>query len=286
MANPEYKIITAQYRGQCSACGERIAPGDKIKYAKGSPTLHATCETPEIPADAIHLDGGSGYGCSGWAPKTVIRNPNPRVVKSVKRVFECKACGEELSGNICLKGSLPEHRGSLKSEIEVERPGPGANQPEYLFVLTSSARYVREDGLSFGVGDESGYIYSATCRPATDEESAPLREAIAKAEARRVAAKALRDLYTDLWRSPEAECPEKVERIEGETITVRDSSQKIVISADCLWLVTYNGRDGDDWSPNNYGGHSIAKRLPRTAEVVDEARTLFIAASGAPKEGR
>ncbi len=42
-----------------------------------------------------------------------------------------------------------------------------------VIVLTASEEYVREDGLSFGVGDESGYIYRATVRPATAEEASP-----------------------------------------------------------------------------------------------------------------
>jgi hypothetical protein len=50
-------------------------------------------------------------------------------------------------------------------------------EPVYLLCLEARRRYVREDGMSFGVGDESGYLYSAVCREATTEETTPLVQA-------------------------------------------------------------------------------------------------------------
>ncbi len=40
----------------------------------------------------------------------------------------------------------------------------------WLTVVSASRTYYGEDGLSFGVGDEQGYIYSAACRLATESE--------------------------------------------------------------------------------------------------------------------
>jgi hypothetical protein len=52
-----------------------------------------------------------------------------------------------------------------------------------LVVVTTGQRYYREDGMSFGVGDEQGYVYWAKCRPATDDErQAALDSAHAAAE--------------------------------------------------------------------------------------------------------
>ena len=50
-------------------------------------------------------------------------------------------------------------------------------------ITKASQRYYREDGMSFGVGDESGYIYYAEYRDATPEE-------MAKVEADKAAEKA------------------------------------------------------------------------------------------------
>src|SRR5512142_52282 len=68
-----YMKITAKYPGRCCVCGRAINVGENIEYVKGQPTRHAAC-TPEVPAGAVHLHGGSGYGCEGWAPGEVV-NP-------------------------------------------------------------------------------------------------------------------------------------------------------------------------------------------------------------------
>ncbi len=57
--------------------------------------------------------------------------------------------------------------------------------PEWLFVLACTRKYIREDGMSFGVGDENGYLYTAVCRPATPEEAAPRIAEVRAAEARK-----------------------------------------------------------------------------------------------------
>ena len=44
--------------------------------------------------------------------------------------------------------------------------------------LEDNKKYYKEDGLSFGVGDDSGYIYTAEARPATEEESKSIRDEI------------------------------------------------------------------------------------------------------------
>ncbi len=66
--------INAKFPGRCCVCGKTIAVGQSIEYAKGQPTRHAACTPPEIPADAVHLYGGSGCGCEGWTPGEVINH--------------------------------------------------------------------------------------------------------------------------------------------------------------------------------------------------------------------
>lgn len=75
--------------------------------------------------------------------------------------------------------------------------------PEWLYVLKARSQYFREDGLSFGVGDDSGHLYHATCREATPEEAAPriaAREAKQKAKEVEQALTAFGDRVTGLGK--------------------------------------------------------------------------------------
>lgn len=51
---------------------------------------------------------------------------------------------------------------------------------QWVFVEKTTSRYIREDGMSFGVGDESAHVFTAYRRPATPDEA---REAQVKKEA-------------------------------------------------------------------------------------------------------
>jgi hypothetical protein len=151
--------------------------------------------------------------------------------------------------------------------------------PEYLFVLSASSRYIREDGLSFGVGDESGRVYSATCREATAEEAAPLVAQLAALEARRAAKHRLRELAQQV--QAKGECPAGDHVLEGERLfnnqTLYGGGDWWVVTSDAIWYVQNNGADGDDWSRNNVqtgGAGAIGWRVPRTAELEDELRAL------------
>lgn len=54
-------------------------------------------------------------------------------------------------------------------------------------ILAAGSTFYREDGLSFGVGEDSGYVYWAAARIATDEEAAPVLERESAAQAAVVA---------------------------------------------------------------------------------------------------
>lgn len=217
------RTIKAQYPGECCVCGKGIARGDLIEYEKGHPIRHAACQMPDIPADAIHLSDGSGYGVQGWTPGEVIVNP----------------------------------RGA---------------EPPFLYVLTASSRYVREDGLSFGVGDESGYIYEAVCRAATDEEAAPLRIALAEQQKKQEAEKRRRALAEQIKSTGER--PDGKYQPEGHRITDRQNiyggGDWFVLGTEHVWYVLNNGHDGDDWSANNVrtgGAGAIGWRVARAGEL-------------------
>jgi len=232
-------VIEARYPGSCSRCGGRIKRGEKIEWSKGSGASHVKCEreTDTSTPAPYHLHGGSGYGCEGWQ-----------------------------AGQIVLAHTL--------NGKHVPRKTEGAKET-WFFVVRASRRYVREDGMSFGVGDEEGYLYSADCREATAEESAPN---IAERKIRDAKKSALADLDILCREIRETgERPDGQNEVSGKTLAERGREQQIygggdwiVDAGDFLWFVQNNGADGDDWSCNNVrtgGAGAIGWRVRWTDDL-------------------
>jgi hypothetical protein len=163
----------------------------------------------------------------------------------------------------------------------LRNPDPEAvkrGQPEFLYVLLAWAQYYPEDGLSFGVGDDSGYIYEAMVREATEEESAPLQAALAEkaqreqAEARRLA---LASLLREIGQFPNPADP------LGDRIMDRQNlyggGDWFILGDNEIWYVLNNGHDGDDWSMNNVrtgGAGAMGWKATRTEELTSELLTI------------
>lgn len=157
-------------------------------------------------------------------------------------------------------------------------------------VVSAGATFYRggdEIAMSMGVGDDEGHLYTAWCRPATDEEAAPVLAAEAAAERRRQAIAAL----DAALESAEAEVPAEP-RPAGDRYDFSDAwpfraGWVAVEPGGCVWHVQYNGADGDDWSRNTLPG-AIALRLPATAErtaaVAEAAATGVLIAAPRPEE--
>jgi hypothetical protein len=160
-----------------------------------------------------------------------------------------------------------------------------AGQAEWLFVLTASNRYFREDGMSFGVGDESGYIYWATCRPATPEEAAPMIAARASKLAKQQAEKELKAIWDKIFT--DGERPDGHNLPEGEEIEESGHENRLygggkwfVLGPQYIWAVRNNGADGDYWAENNVttgGAGAIGRRIQTTPELAAEIRRLATA---------
>lgn len=153
--------------------------------------------------------------------------------------------------------------------------------PEYVTVVRAGSQYVREDGMSFGVGDESGYRYWADCREATEEEAAPVRERHERAAARKAAKACLTELaqqVRDTGERPEGEhIPEGDRPKTLDTQTIYGGGDWWVIGTDYIWYVKNNGADGDDWRYNNVrtgGAGAIGWRVPATKELAAELRQI------------
>lgn len=112
--------------------------------------------------------------------------------------------------------------------------------PEWLVVEDASKSYVGSDGLSFGVGDEAGWCYSATLREATDTESAPWSEALAqkllRIEARRRLSRTFDRIVRDGSR-PRGGATPVGENLELSPRTLHDMSKSIILGPDWIWAV-------------------------------------------------
>lgn len=152
--------------------------------------------------------------------------------------------------------------------------------PEFLFVVESSKRYFKDDGMSFGVGDESGYVHSARCREATPEETVPLKEEIVKKAAIKMAQadlKAIKNLIMKDGEYPD----EKGLFPDGtryfDTQNIYGGGDWFVVGMEWIWYIKNNGMDGDNWAHNNIrtgGAGAIGWRIPFSEEIVKQLDKL------------
>lgn len=145
-------VIRAKYDGKCRKCGQSIRAGEQIEWSRESGAGHVTCPAKKETAPTFDGPTYKLYGGSGYG---------------------CRGwrVGSVFAAN-------PKHRAE--------------GWPEFVTILTASSRCVYEDGLSFGVGDDEGTLYSATARAATEEEAVPVREKLAAVE-KAATATAVRD---------------------------------------------------------------------------------------------
>jgi hypothetical protein len=164
-------------------------------------------------------------------------------------------------------------------------PGPGETarlgDGRAVTGLRTWKKYYGEDGWTFGVMDESGYLYFSECREATPEERAGLEGR----EARQARREGLMERAAELSRTADGEIPAEVtgdlhalpsarirpaRRTEAGAPYIQLRTDE---GAGALWLLIYNGADGDNWSYSNYGAY-IARRIPLTPELAALAADL------------
>ncbi len=190
-----------------------------------------------------------------------------------------------------IAGAKPQDRTLQPGEFRVARgegyggapylEGQVFHDPKhgYLFVRVAWSEYYSEDGLSFGVGDDSGYIYLANCRPATPAEYLPVWEAEVRATKERWRQDEVKAEFERQFAIKDGEyVPSDSqlvldgERIKiGQGFTIYGTGEEMVIDADGqhIWRLYNNGMDGDDWSRNNVrtgGAGAIGYRFDATPE--------------------
>lgn len=157
-----------------------------------------------------------------------------------------------------------------------------------LVVVSQTAQYISEDGMSFGLEDDSGWLVHLTCRAATPEEAAPILAELA--EQQKEVARA--DAYRRLFHAADGEyVREESGQIhllhEGVRIPWRGGftmygggEEFVLIEAGPragVWHLVNNGSDGDDWGASNVatgGAGAIGRRYEVTSERLAFLRSI------------
>ena len=235
--------ITARYQGKCAKCGQRINAGDRIDWDRDTKaTRHIECPTPAP------------------TPTAEAKPPTATIKLAGGEGYGCRG--------------WQAGQTTRNTPRAIEEGGP-----EWITVLRAGRNFYREDGMSFGVGDEAGYVYWAECRPATDEEAAPViaaRAATAERKARVARVAAIKDEIRTGGERPEGDNNPEGERL-FDTQTIHGGGDWFVVGEQHIWYVQNNGADGAMWSANNVrtgGAGAIGWRVPTTTELADELRRL------------
>ena len=144
--------MKSKFDSKCIRCGLKITAGEDIFYQRGKGAWHTDCAAVKEQVEKEQA------ARKAEAPYMVTR-------------------GSGYSGDSFIKGQVIRAPKNI-----IEKGGP-----TYLYVVRTDEQYFKYDGLSFGVGDESGYVYRADCRAATAEEAAPLIERERQATEKRAA---------------------------------------------------------------------------------------------------
>jgi hypothetical protein len=284
--------ITAKYSGRCKRCGGWINAGEKVEWEKGEGVRHLECPAKaqigsSEPRKMISMYDGMcvecGHKITAGEEIYYLRGKGAWHVDCEAAKAAEKAKEEERRAAAPWRVSGGSGYGygpyTVGEVIQASRHILDKGGPEYLTVVRASKRYYSEDGLSFGVGDDSGYIYIADCREATAEEAAPLIEKKRLAAEKRAAKQELAAITADIKENGER--PEGEHVPEGEalldTFTVYGGGERLVIGPEYIWYLRNNGGDGDNWSLNNVrtgGAGAIGWRIPLDETLATRLRAL------------
>lgn len=170
----------------------------------------------------------------------------------------------------------------------IKNPNKGSNEPQYLYVVKESSKYFHYDGMTFGVGEERGYIYRAYCREATYEEYKHLIEK----EQQRMNKKELenrllgvKNIVIKEGLSPRVSPNKKINPqgdmyiIGGKNTIMYGGGEWFILSNDnkSICYVKNNGGDGDDWSKNNIstGGAGGIGWFLRDQNLYEELKEIL-----------
>jgi len=140
-------------------------------------------------------------------------------------------------------------------------------------VVARHAQYIREDGLSFGIDDDSGWKITYTVRPLTEPERAEWDRYAAATKAHASTAKAAKEVVWGSHKITGAERPEKAEIPSGcRDIIIRGGGAhsppnmiRVEPGEKHAWLMRYVGASSGAGNSGSY----VATRVPFTGKVKE-----------------
>ena len=138
------------------------------------------------------------------------------------------------------------------------------------------------------VEDRNVYHVYHTDRSICEANVATANAERAQREAFQTHERRFRDLFRDAEYPAASVNIADLGEVLLDTMNLYGGGYRITADEQYVWFIDNNGADGDDWSRNNvetWGAGAIGRRLPRTEELVADARAL-VAEHGEIKETR
>lgn len=242
-------LIVAKFNSTCPVCNEYINAGENVEWTKGQKAKHPSCAR-----------GGSKPVTRPVRSRSTSTTKPPRQEGELSGKYESIRDGKETAhvGETCwLK--------KMGNRIPVT-------------VVGWATRYVREDGLSFGYPDDSGWFTHVYFRDATEDEAAPLRQREQAAKDKAQAAKAAQERSKAEYEAKKAEAtkglvktscsPQQFPAQVGETVSYKDGSTS-------LWFCVFeDGSVQDSFSlGSDFWGDEYWATPERVRELVREWAT-------------
>lgn len=222
------KEIVAKFEGHCQKCRGRIAPGTRIIWDGSRNSRHVEC--PEKPTDA-NLEEAPVR----WSESSQGR---------------------------------PVQDGMVGVTVRAPRRAGEAHAGQLVTVVRQGMRYFKEDGLSFGLDADRGWLVTYYARPATEQETSAF-------EANEVAERAA---YEEADRRKK-ERAEREQRAIAEAQAQRDAAVAGLVSGGELGF-TFSVVDGDlatlvSWEVGRDTFHVARGVLKNGALVVRQLSYFF-----------
>lgn len=256
-------IIVAKFMSSCPKCGERIDPGDRVEWTKGSKAIHEACASTTAP------------GASPVVRPTSKTTSEPGVEAAPYVRYEKWAP--------CKRGALPQVAGEVRvagktqrawAELRKGASGGPVVEGDALVVVAQTARYEStEDNEDMGDMSGPGWHVTLYLRRATAEEAAP---ALARAAADRARREA-RELKTARIRDLAALCRKgtgkaQVDLPEGTQLVidpgVHGSGRKIAV-------LSPDGSTVSVWCSGYYDDYVSTLDTTSDPQALEIARCLL-----------
>jgi hypothetical protein len=139
------------------------------------------------------------------------------------------------------------------------------------------SRFIPDDGMSFGLPYDSGWVFTASTRHADKDELDAWNKYEAGIDARKAAAGEQRALGNEIKAARDipdgVNYPEGEKLLEDKTASAYGGGSHFVVGPKEIWYVWGNSADGDDWSRNNvYNKSSIGWRVPYSEALAERIR--------------